>query len=170
MVVMQPGERMICTIGRHPIGILLQYAAAVFGVVMAATIVFLLNPKLTGSGAKSTVLYMGFAVLVFVLVVALGVATEVYWQNKWIVTSDSLTQVSQNGLFGTRVSALSLENLEDVTVDQIGILPHLFNYGTLKAETAGERSKFVFPYCPNPTNYAHEIIDAREKFIQVPPR
>lgn len=169
MVVLQPGEEVVCTIERHPFGLLSQYMAATFGLLLAGTMVFLLAPKFAASSPTiETLLYFGFGVLVVALVGALGISTRVYWQSHWVITSDSLTQVSQNSLFGTQVSQLSLENLEDVTVDQTGVLPHFFNYGTLRAETAGERSKFVFMYCPNPTDYARKIIDAREKFIQNP--
>jgi hypothetical protein len=56
--------------------------------------------------------------------------------------------------------------LEDVTSEKNGILTHIFNYGVIKAETAGERSKFVFLYCPNPDFYAKQILATRERFMQ----
>jgi hypothetical protein len=45
----------------------------------------------------------------------------------------------------------------------------MFNFGILRAETAGERSKFVFVYCPDPKHYAREILMARENFINSSP-
>jgi hypothetical protein len=42
-------------------------------------------------------------------------------------------------------------------------LANIFGYGTLKAETAGHHSKFVFPFAPNPTYYAQKVLEAREK-------
>jgi hypothetical protein len=89
-----------------------------------------------------------------------------YWGNSWVVTTDSITQVNQTGLFTRQSSQLSLANLEDVTAEQNGILAHAFNYGLLKAETAGEHSKFSFYYCPNPNLYAQQILHAREQFEQ----
>jgi uncharacterized membrane protein YdbT with pleckstrin-like domain len=77
-----------------------------------------------------------------------------------------VTQVQQTGLFNKQSSQLSLENLEDVTAEKNGILAQMFNFGVIKCETAGERSKFVFPFCPNPTYYAQEILNARERFMQ----
>jgi hypothetical protein len=74
--------------------------------------------------------------------------------------------VQQTALFNKQSSQLSLGNLEDVTVEQNGILTHMFNYGVIKAETAGERSKFTFRYCPNPNLYAQQILNAREQFEQ----
>jgi hypothetical protein len=45
----------------------------------------------------------------------------------------------------------------------------MLGFGTLRVETAGERSKFAFPFCPKPAQYAREIIQAHEDFIQAHP-
>jgi hypothetical protein len=42
----------------------------------------------------------------------------------------------------------------------------MFNFGTLKVETAGERSKFVFMYCPRPNEYARRILEIHESFLE----
>jgi hypothetical protein len=86
--------------------------------------------------------------------------------NRWIITSDSITQVNQTSLFNKQSSQLSLANLEDITVEQNGIIQSVFGFGTLRAETAGERSKFMFQYCPNPNSYAQQNLNAREQFEQ----
>jgi hypothetical protein len=168
MVVLQPGESIVATIRRHPFGILSLYAAVIGGVTIAAILAFILIPNVldqfnTDGGG---LLYTGLAGILVLLILILGVATTVYWQNEWIVTTDSITQVTQNSLFGRQVSQLSLDNLEDVTVNQDGILPHLFNFGILKVESAGERSKFIFPYCPNPNDYARKILEIHEQFLE----
>jgi hypothetical protein len=94
------------------------------------------------------------------------VATIVYWQNEWVVTDDSVTQINQTSLFTREVSQVPIVSLEDVTVDQTGIIQTIFGFGTLKLESAGERSKFQFQYCPNPNNYARLILEAHEEFIR----
>ena len=58
-----------------------------------------------------------------------------------------------------------MANIEDVTASQTGILPTIFNYGTLHIETAGEQNNFIFLYCPNPNAYAKALLDARLNFI-----
>jgi general stress protein CsbA len=164
MIVMQPGEQVVCVISRHPMGIIQQYIGATFAIIVASALVLLTVPGSASTGTQ-TLFYLGLFILVLVLVAILGAATRVYWENHWVITSDSLTQVVQGSLFGAQVSSLSLENLEDITVDQHGMLPHMFAYGTLKAETAGDHSKFQFAFCPNPTEYARKIIDAKEKYL-----
>lgn len=150
-----------------------MYVSAVFALivvvalaVMAPTIFNQYASNMAESSSSViTFVQAGAAVFGIVIVLVLFVATMVYWQNRWIVTDDSITQITQNSLFGRRVSQLSMENLEDITIDQNGIIQTMFNFGTLRAETAGERSKFVFQYCPDPKKYARAILEVHEAFI-----
>ena len=171
MAVMQPGERVICVVKRHPIGMLGIYFTATFMVVLIATLGLYFVPSLLTSSGHYTQSQAVLAVLVIVLGIAILVSASIalahyiYWQNRWIVTTDSITQVTQLGVFRKRTSQLSLASLEDVTVDQNGLLPTAMNYGTLRAETAGERSKFAITFTRNPNTCAREILNARELFM-----
>lgn len=167
--VQQEGEQTICEIRRHPIGILGIYFVAGLLLVGIAIILFAVGPKVFTNVSHAS--YMGLAliaylVIAFMTVGFLFISNKVYWGNRWILTTDSITQMSQTSLFNNQSSQLSLGNLEDVTAEQNGLLTHMFNYGVLRVETAGERSKFLFAYCPNPNHYAQEVISAREKFEQ----
>jgi membrane protein YdbS with pleckstrin-like domain len=164
MVVMQPGEEMVCVINRHPIGIVQQYVGVLFAIIVACILVLMTIPGKTSAGIQ-TIFYVGLFVLVIILIAVLGVATKIYWENRWVITTDSLTQIVQGGLFGTQASALSLESLENITVAQQGILMHMFNYGTLEVETTSEHSKFRFIFCPEPVEYARKIINAKEEYL-----
>lgn len=166
--VMQPGEQIICEVKRHPIGMLGIYAMSGFLLLFFAVLAWVVGPAIFSSN-RSMVLGIGTIVFLVVACVVIGfvfVANKVYWGNSWVVSSDSLTQISQISLFNKQSSQLSLGNLEDVTTEQHGIMAQLFKYGTLRVETAGERSKFMFPYCPNPDYYAQKILAARETFEQ----
>jgi uncharacterized membrane protein YdbT with pleckstrin-like domain len=164
------GEREvnIFEVKRHPIGLLGMYIS--FGlllVVVAAVAV--IAPDILTDYDSAQIQKIGIAAFlvsaVFVGIFSV-IAHVVYYGNRWVLTSDSLTQVTQPSLFNTQHSQLSLGNLEDVTAQQEGILAHMFNYGVLKVETAGEHSKFSFAYCPNPNAYAQKILVAREAFEQ----
>lgn len=170
LAVMQPGERIICEIRRHPFGLLGLYAVA-FLVGVATLGVALAVPYfasfMTTEQKVGVELAAGLILVVTALIAWIGV--YVYKANRWIVTSDSITQVSQTGLFNTRSSQMSLANLEDVSARQDGILQQMLGYGVLTVETAGERSKFVFNFCPNPNEYARKIIAVHEEFIAARP-
>jgi len=163
--VMQPGEATICNVKRHPIGILGIYFIVGLLILVLAVLAFAVVPSLFSDNDSAG--QMALAIF-FILAVVMGlyslIATKVYWGNSWVVTSDSITQINQRSLFGRESSQLGLESLEDITVEQNGVLAHMFNYGVLKAETAGHHSKFVFLYCPNPNFYAQQILQAREAY------
>jgi hypothetical protein len=166
---MRDGEVTVFAIKRHPIGLIGYYASFVALLVIVGVIA-VAAPSLLGDSVDSDTVQKGamiaFAVaLAFSLVYGI-IGHYVYNSNSWILTTDSLTQVLQRSLFDRQSSQLSLANLEDVTVRQDGILAHMLNYGTLNAETAGERSKFIFIYCPRPNEIAQKILVARENFEQ----
>ena len=164
--VMQPGERVLCEIRRHPIGLLGIYGTFLL-VVLAAVAVLVgaryIAPDLTAQDR----LLLGLGVGIFCVLMGLFtyVGASVYKGNRWIVTTDSITQVAQITLFNRQISQLSLANLEDVTVQQNGIAQTLFGYGNLRAESAGQRGKFVFRYCPRPTEFGRQLIAAHEAYI-----
>jgi hypothetical protein len=165
--VMQPGEQIICEIKRHPIGMLGIYLGAGTILVVLAVLAFVALPNIINADNRSQVLAgtgIAFVIVAAMVLVFVLISNIIYWGNNWVVTSDSITQVTQTGLFSKQSAQLSLGNLEDITSEQNGILAQLFNFGVLKAETAGERSKFMFLFCPNPNYYAQKILAAREIF------
>ena len=168
--VMQPNERVICHIKRHPFGLFGIYflsGLVLIGVFTAAALAPHYITDLT-SQYKMDI----FAAAVFIAIITLlymWIAVIIYNGNRWIVTTDSITQVSQTGLFNKQSSQLSLGNLEDVTFEQESIIQSMFGFGTLHVETAGERSKFVFPFCPTPQKCAQEIIYAHEQYMAANP-
>jgi len=174
LTTMQPGEKVIFQVKRHPIGMIGIYVMAGLLLVALAVICFIVAPAAfesqggASSGVKSLAA-IAFLIIAVLSLIFVFISNIVYWGNAWILTSDSITQINQRSLFDRQSSQLSLANLEDVTAQQNGILSHLFNFGVLKAETAGERSKFVFAYCPNPNFYAQQILQARELFVQQHP-
>jgi hypothetical protein len=100
------------------------------------------------------------------LALILFTVTYIYRQSKLLVTDRSLVQIMQKTLFIRKVSRLSMSNVEDVSEEQRGILPSIFNYGTLTVQTAGTMENFVFTLCPNPTALADRIIEAREAYAK----
>ena len=170
LAVTQPGERMICEIRRHPFGLFGVYAVTVFVCALALSFAIFIpyfTDFLTDQQKIGVVLISALVILVTVMIGLIGV--YIYKNNRWVVTSDSITQISQTGLFNTHSSQLSLANLGDVSVSQDGIIQQLMGFGELVVESAGEKSKFIFNFCPTPNEYARKIIAAHEEYISVHP-
>ena len=165
LAVMQPGEQVIFELKRHPIGIIIIYAITGLALTGLAVLAFGVVPANFSDSAQDQVAGISAAVfMVFTLLCLIFnlVVTIIYWGNRWILTDDSITQISQVALFRKESSQLGLESLEDVTVEQHGIFSHLFNYGEIHAQTAAHQDKFIFSYAPKPTYYAQKILAAHE--------
>lgn len=163
-----PDETEVTTIHRHVIGIALFYVQAAVGLAAAVALIYFVLPSVLTTSDENQLYKLGALVILglFALIfLILLVATFVYRQSKLVITNKHLTQILQQGLFGRKISQLSLSNVEDVTSEQHGMLAMIFNYGTLKVETAGEQANFHFNTCPHPNYYAKQILEARERLL-----
>lgn len=166
MLVLQPGEQVLCDMKRHPIGLFGVYVSSGIVVLLALGAAVAIPQFVTGLSSQGKLAVLaGAAFLLLIVLLYTYVAAVVYNGNRWIVTNDSITQITQRGLFSKETSQLSMANLEDVTVDQDGLLQSMFNFGTLRAESAGARGKFFFDFCPRPKEYARKVIEAHEAYI-----
>jgi uncharacterized membrane protein YdbT with pleckstrin-like domain len=165
LAVLQPGEQTLFDLKRHPIGIIIIYVVTVLLLAVVAVIGLVVAPALIANGAVRfrDFATVGLLVLAVLAVIYNLIATVIYWGNRWVLTTDSLTEMTQTGLFHKTISQLDIGSLEDVTADKNGILPHLFNYGKLRVETAGHLTNFIFFFTPNPDHYAQVILEACEQ-------
>ena len=75
-----------------------------------------------------------------------------YFLNLWIITSTRIVKIRQYGFFSRQVSSFLLSHIQDVTTTVDGLFATLLDYGTVRAETAGEASEtFKMTGIPDPT-------------------
>ncbi|NBU33029.1 hypothetical protein EB118_04540 [bacterium] len=165
METIDSDEVLLGTIYKHPLGIIIVYLQAALGLVLSIGLAFVLLPTVVTNAAVAFDIAVTFALVVLVFAATIViVSTIIYRQSHLIITDKNITQVLQSGLFKRKISQLTMANVEDVTSEQNGIFQSIFDYGTLKIETAGEQANFHFSYCPKPSYYAKIILEAREKY------
>jgi len=166
--MLEPGERIVTIVHRHPIGIIAIYLEALAGLIAVVVLIKVLAPSfLDNLSGQAYTLMIAIAIIVVALVaLVLLVATYIYRQSRLVVSNRSLIQVIQRGLFIRKISRLSMSNVQDVTAEHKGFLATIFGYGTLTIETAGEEDNFVFPWCPTPDIYAERILEARQSYAE----
>ena len=163
-------ETKVLDAKRHPFGVILLYVQTFFGLAVAIGLMYMLLPGIFSEGddRKNEIIAI-ISVFAFVGIVLSGLflilATYIYRANRLIVTNLNITQVSQVGLFHRKVSEVTMLNVEDVTSHKQGIFQTIFDFGTLRIETAGEQNNFIFLYCPKPDSTAKVLLDTREQFL-----
>ena len=166
LIAVDKNEEIQHEIKRHPIGLIGIFATTAILLVVSVAALYVgasfentINiPNLT------TYITIGGVVLVGFILLFGFVAEYVYMKNELIITNENIIQILQFSIFNQQVSQLNLSKIQDVSTDQAGVLPTIFNYGTITIETAGEAANFVFKYTRDPHVCAKRIIEAHENY------
>jgi len=168
-------EELLAEIRKHPIGAVARAATGTLMALIIAISVTLLARNfdslgvndLGGNDSVRTLLLAGGLILSLLVLAATALVVVIYQSNVIYVTNQKIAEVAYISIFNRKVTQLGLGSIEDVTFRQQGIFPHLFNYGTIIIETAGEVENCYFSYLPNPNFYSQEIIQAHEDYINL---
>lgn len=166
-------EKIILLLRRHWFimaeKILLWLAAA----IVPSVLMIFLELQLTtdGGGTIAAPLIILALSAYYLLILAFALYNFVdYYLDVWVVTDERIVNIEQRGLFSRVISEQKLDRIQDVTAELQGILPTLFNYGTVYIQTAGEQVRFVFKQIPDPQGVAKKIIkivDQNKHFHEV---
>lgn len=85
-----------------------------------------------------------------------------YYLDAWIITSERIIDIEQNGFFSRVISEVRINKVQDVTSEIKGALPTVLNYGRIYIQTAGEKERFVFREVPDPDGLRDTIIKLAE--------
>lgn len=81
-----------------------------------------------------------------------------YYLDVWIVTTERVMNIEQDGLFKRTMSEMHLANIQDVTSEVAGMIPTFFKYGQVHIQTSAEKLRFEFKNIANPDQVKETII------------
>jgi len=102
----------------------------------------------------------------YLLVFAFILEAFLTWYfNVYIITDERVIDIDFYNLIYKEISDAEIENIEDVTVVQGGVLATIFNYGSVEIQTAAEKPQFEFANVPNPAVVARvlQVLQLEEK-------
>ncbi len=73
-----------------------------------------------------------------------------YFLNVLLITDIRIFDITQDGYFKRKSASFRIDHIQNVTVDQIGIIQTLLDFGSVRFETAGENINFVASYIARP--------------------
>lgn len=159
------GEYIINAVKRHPIG-LIQIWGGAFLIILA--LAALLLSVITGEGSTNNDFVIlgavGLSIVSILIMAGSVVAAYVYNKNRFFLTNESVIQEIQTSLFSKHEQTVSLNNIEDASYRQSGILPHLLNYGTIRLSTEGDETTYRFSYVAQPKEHIAVLNNAVEAF------
>lgn len=165
------GEYVISAIKRHPFGLLQIWFVVIFLILLfGITYVMLFlgtsvqDILATGVTEEQMASAAVYGVISILLVLGGFVASYIYNNNRFYLTNESVIQEIQVTLFSVHEQTVSLSNIEDASYKQNGILPMMFNFGTIRLSTEGDETTYSFTYVANPKRHIAVLNNAVEAF------
>lgn len=175
LIEFDSNERLLYEVRKHWFGLFLIYATGAFIsliLISIAVVAALMDARSDfGTGMSLSQMQLPVILLCFLAAIMVAVGTAIgaflYKTNVVLVTSDKLAQLLNVSLFNRKISQLSIGDVQDVSVTQKGIFAHLFKYGTIIIETAGEQQNYEFTFTPYPYEAAKAIVNAHEENLKL---
>jgi hypothetical protein len=148
----KPKEEILLVVHRHWFDILTQFIVIFFMLLLffgGFVFVPILLPSLSETFGLNLFYFLQNSFLIFTWLLFFIIWIDYYF-DVWIVTNERIVNIEQKGLFSRGVSELELQNIQDITVEVLGIIPTLLNYGNLYVQTAAEKERFLFHNVPDP--------------------
>lgn len=161
-------EYVISAVRRHPIGLFLPIGITVFLIALVASFIINYSIMAPALGIAETIPYEGFTLVGILLIILFGlggyIAVWVYLNNKFFLTNESVIQEIQHSLFSKHEQTVSLQNIEDASFLQNGIIQSMLNYGSIRLSTEGDETTYRFYYVSNPKEQIAILNNAVEAF------
>lgn len=109
-------------------------------------------------GLPEDLIVAGLAtILLLLLIQAMYIWTD-YFLDVWIITDRRVIGIEQHGLFTREIHSFQLNRIQNIRTDVSGILPTVFNFGTVHIETAGTDQDIVMGYVPRPKHVRETLM------------
>lgn len=162
-------EYVVVSVKRHYIGYVGTLIISLFLFIVLTSLWILLSFVRTKIVLPENIkanLSIFFLPIIALLLVLSYVNYTVYKANKLIITNERALQWIVSGILNTKKQVINLESIEDISFTQVGVMQHLFNYGTIKLSTVGDESTYTFNFAPDPSKKAEllgDIVEACKK-------
>ena len=165
-------EFIVKEVRRHPIGLVPIFLLGGSAILVLLLLIYAAasNPGVTKDILPINFVYITLGATIFLAMLLTYIVAGVYRSDDLLITNENLIQVLQASPFSNKISRTNLSKLEDVTVNQNGILAHAFDYGTVRVETAGESQNFIFRTVGKPNEIASIIGNASEEYVKAHPK
>lgn len=81
-----------------------------------------------------------------------------------VITNQRLIDVDQRGLLNREISECPLETIQDIRTQQKGLGAHVFNYGTIKVQTASQNEHFELTHVRHALQMQELLFSVRQKY------
>lgn len=114
---------------------------------------------------QAFLIFFGLVWLVFSWMLFFLVWTN-YYLDILLITNKRIIDIEQHTLFSRDFAEMRLENIQDIKVEVMGIIPELLKMGDLHIQSAGLSKEVVLKYMPNPYELKNIISKCHDEILK----
>lgn len=169
---LEPGEEILKVVRKHWFIIVTQLIGAFMTAIVPLILLgfFVELPKFVGGpeinvANHAPIISFGVATWLLLSTFSGFVVWTHYYLDLWIITDRRIIAIEQIHFFNRNVAIFRLERLQDIEFSIKGLIQTFFNFGLLRAQTAGHmEANFSSTGMPNPDelqNIIQKAMDSR---------
>lgn len=167
MIILHTGETVVKQVRRHGLVILAEVVFFLFTALFPLVLGILAYLFMTDISTrvwlyKDSIIFLYTAWVLFLWIFFFIVWTN-YYLDVLIVTNQRVIDVEQRSLFSRDTAELQLENIQDIRIEERGILAALLHFGDMYIQTAGAQREFVVRHIPHPVRVKDIIVHHRNQ-------
>lgn len=165
-IQLESDEKVITITRRHKISLCLELLSLVVAALIPVGLYLFLDFESLSAFQISEYLFhivYGYGLWLLILWIAVFVIWTDYYLDVLVVTNRRLVIVNHKGFFWRNIGSFRLNRLQDVNIEINGLLHTFFDYGNIRAETAGHsEEEFHMEDIPDPRGLKSIIMNAIE--------
>jgi len=167
-VSLDPGESIVLEVRRHWFVFistgLFSFVLAVAPLFLYGFLVTFLKAKIFPNLESASLFWFLYFLWLLIVWMSLFVQWTNYYLDVWYVTQKRIIDVEQRGLFHRHVSNLRFDKIQDISIEVRGVLAHLFKFGDVHVQTAGQDStEFIIKHASHPEKIREAVFDLHNK-------
>ncbi|MDX9913774.1 MAG: PH domain-containing protein, partial [Candidatus Moranbacteria bacterium] len=83
-----------------------------------------------------------------------------------IITNERIVNIEQKALFIRTTSELKFDKIQDISINIVGLIPTVLNFGDVHVQTAGNTERFLFHKVPDPQKIKSLIMNMQTMTLQ----
>lgn len=155
MIEIDEHEQIVKIVWRHWFVLLGHIFMLIFAVFVPVVCVFMFNlipvdnlVNISGSPSAAGGFFL-VAWLIIVWMLGWNIWTN-YFLNVLLITDIRIFDIQQNGFFSRKSASFRIDHIQNISVEQLGVIQTLLDFGTVHFETAGEDISLEADYIAHP--------------------
>lgn len=167
MLLLNPDEKILLTMRRHWFYLIGPVVTLVLLLVLPSLFFAFAPYYLPILNRPETAPLVNFLLAIYImgLLTFALIKWLIYYLDVWIITDHRIIDIEQRGLFNRAVSELTLDRVQDVTVEILGLIPTMLKFGTIRIQTASEIGEFVIDSVPRCDEAKDIILKSMSRYM-----